>query len=231
MFNNLKIRPLLPFLVILIFMIMAYVFNYFYPLGENLKIFPNLKHFADTYPIQALVLFMGVYILYALLSLPGIFVLSLLSGYLFSQPYSTLSVTIAATIGASLLFLAARTAFGQVFYRKAGQRMLAKMEKGFKKNAASYLLFLRLIPFFPFWVVNIAGAFFAVPFWTFFWTTFLGMIPSVFIFTEAGKRLAILLYSPNPLNLSNLFNSYLITALLGLALLSLVPILFKYFKF
>ncbi len=232
MIKNIQLKPLIPFVIILIVMIIGYVTSYFYPFTwDNLKTFHlALKNFADTHSIQAPILFMMVYILYAVLSLPGIFVLSLLAGCLFSQPFSTLYVTVAATIGASFLFLAARTAFGQFFYRKGGKSLLNKMEKGFRENAASYLLFLRLIPLFPFWIVNIAGAFFEVPFWIFVWTTFVGMIPSVLIYTQAGKGIIMLLYSPDPLNPANLFNPYLVASLSGLALLSLLPILLKYFK-
>lgn len=232
MLTNLKLKPLLPFSIILALMILGYIFAYFHPFSwENIKHgHVALKQSADIHPILAPLLFICAYIFYALLSLPGIFILSLLAGCLFSQPYSTLYVTVAATIGASLLFLAARTAFGQLFYRKAEKGGLNEMEKGFRENAASYLLFLRLIPLFPFWLVNLAGAFFEVPLKTFIWTTFIGMIPSVFIFTQAGKGLAILLHSSNPLTSSSLFNSSLVVALLGLAFLSLLPILFKYFK-
>ena len=227
--KNFNFRPLLPFFTILIFMLIAYAFNHLHPISwTNLKSFQlNLRNFADIHPAMTPFLFMCVYILYALLSLPGIFVLSLLAGSLFNQPLSTLYVTIAATTGASLLFLAARTAFGQLFYQKAEKRMLNKIKHGFQSNAASYLLFLRLIPLFPFWIVNIAGAFFKVKFNTFVWTTFFGMIPSVFIYTQAGKGLTVLLHSANPLNPINLFNSYLVAALLGLAFLSLLPLLFK----
>jgi uncharacterized membrane protein YdjX (TVP38/TMEM64 family) len=230
--KNLKLRPLLPFSVIFILMVIAYICHYFYPFSwASLKSWHmSLKNFAELHPIQTPLLFMGIYILYALFSLPGIFVLSLIAGCLFTQPFSTLYPTIAATIGATLLFLTARTAFGQFFYRKAGQRLLDKLEHGFRENAASYLLFLRFIPLFPFFIVNVAGAFFKVPFWVFVWTTFVGMIPSVFVYAQAGRGLAMLLHSPNPLNPANLFNFHLIIALIGLALLALVPVLFKYFK-
>jgi uncharacterized membrane protein YdjX (TVP38/TMEM64 family) len=210
----------------------AYLIAYLHPLTwANLKIFHiNLRNFADTHSFLAPFLFMSIYILYAFLSLPGIFVLSLLAGSLFPEPFSTLYVTIAATIGASFLFLTVRTAFGKLFYCKIQKSRINKMEHGFRDNAASYLLFLRLIPLFPFWIVNIAGALFEVPFWIFAWTTFVGMIPSVFVYTQAGRGLTTLLHSPDPLNPASLFNSYLIAALTGLAFLALLPVLFKHFK-
>lgn len=226
--NEFKLRAFLPLLVILILMAAAYTVGYFHPV--TLKMLQNFQaealRFHESHPFWTPVLFMLLYIFYALLSIPGIFILSLLAGFLFSQPYSTIYVVIAATIGGSLLFLAARTAFGEILYRKAAPS-LTKMREGFLKNSVNYLLFLRLLPLFPFWLVNIAGAFFAVPFRVFAWTTFVGMIPSVFIYTQAGQGFAVLLNSDNPMHPASLFNPYMIVALAGLAFLPLLPVFFK----
>jgi uncharacterized membrane protein YdjX (TVP38/TMEM64 family) len=223
--KKLQLKPLLPFLFILIFMLGAYLFAYLHPPSwESLRQFHlSLKNFDEQHPYVTPLLFMGIYILYALFSLPGIFILSLLAGFLFVQPFSTLYVTFAATIGAALLFLVARTAFGELLYRRSGP-FLGRLEKGFQNNAVSYLLFLRFLPLFPFWVVNLAGAFFGVSFWGFVWTTFVGMIPSVFIYTQAGRGLTYLLEQTAPLTPTHMWNSHLVMALVGLALLSLLPI-------
>lgn len=228
MLKNIKLQSFLPFLFILILMIGAYTFAYFHAFSwENFKQFHvNLKIFNEHHPILTPLLFIGTYILYALLSLPGILVLSVLAGFLFTQPFSIFYVIIGATIGASLLFLAARTAFGEFLYRYSN-RFINRLEKGFRKNAVNYLLCLRLIPFFPFWIVNLAAAFFGVSFWVFVWTTFVGMIPSVFIYTEAGRSFTLLLESADPLNPLHLLNPHLLITLIGLALLSLFPILFN----
>jgi uncharacterized membrane protein YdjX (TVP38/TMEM64 family) len=186
----------------------------------------TILQFHQQHPLLTPILFMAAYIFYALLSLPGIFILSLMAGFLFEQPYSTIYVIVAATIGGSLLFLAARTAFGEILYRKAGES-LTKMREGFLKNAMNYLLFLRLLPLFPFWLVNVAGAFFTVPFFTFVWTTFVGMIPSVFIYTQAGKGLSTLLSSGEAIHPTSLFNINLVVGLIGLAFLPLLPIFFR----
>jgi uncharacterized membrane protein YdjX (TVP38/TMEM64 family) len=231
MSTNLQLKPLLPFLFILFLMGGTYAFAYLHPLSwENLRQFnSSLKSFDEHHPLITPLLFIVIYILYALLSLPGIFILSLIAGFLFIQPFSTLYVTFSATIGASLLFLASRTAFGALFYRRSAP-VLDRFEKGIRENAASYLLFLRLIPFFPFSIVNLAGAFFGVPFWIFVWTTFVGMIPSVFIYTQAGRGFSFLLEQSRPLSPIHLFNFHLIIALIGLALLALLPALFNSIK-
>src|SRR3972149_995954 len=97
-------------------------------------------------------------------------------------------IIFSATCGATLIFLAARTALGDILRNKAGP-FLRKMESGFQKNAASYLLFLRFVPLFPFWVVNLAPAFFGVSLRTFVWTTVVGIAPGSLIFTLAGGGL------------------------------------------
>lgn len=228
MTRDLKIRPLLPLLLIIALMAAAEMLSYFYPWSwKSLKLLQGtLTNFHADHPVWTPILFMLLYILCALLSFPGIFMLSILAGFLFSQPYSTIYVTVAATVGATLLFLAARTAIGEILYRKAVPR-LKNLKNGFLENAASYLLFLRFFPLFPYWLVNIAGAFFGVPLWTFVWTTFLGMIPSVFVYAQAGQGIALLMSQQEPLHPAELFNANLLIALIGLSILSLVPLLFN----
>lgn len=230
--KNLKILPFIPFVGILILMVILFVFPELNPITwQKLKIWnTNLKQFSDNHVILTPFLFICAYVSYSLLSIPGIFLLSLIAGSLFPQPLSTLYATLAATIGAALLFLAASTAFGQFIFSKYKKGIFDKMEKGFRQDAANYLLFLRLIPLFPFCIVNIAGAFFKVPFLVFVWTTFVGMIPSIFVYTHAGKGLTLILQSSDPLNPSQFFNFSIVIALCGLALLFILPPLFRMIK-
>lgn len=231
MLKHLQLKPLIPLFLIFLFMIAAYLLISFHPSPwEKLRqLYLYLKNFNENHPIATPLLFISIYVLYALLSLPGIFFLSLLAGFLFRQPFSTIYVTIAATFGASLLFLVFRSAFGEFFYKRSSH-LLKNLEKGFQENAVSYLLFLRLIPLFPFWIGNLAGAFFNVSFWVFAWTTFVGMIPSVFIYTEAGRSFNLLLQHADPLTPAKFFNWHMIIALMSLALLSLLPILFNHWR-
>jgi uncharacterized membrane protein YdjX (TVP38/TMEM64 family) len=104
------------------------------------------------------------------------------------------------------------------------------MEKGFNENAASYMLFLRFVPLFPFWVVNLAPAFFGVPLRTFLWTTFIGIIPGSFVFTLAGSGLEKVFEMGQDFSLGALFNTELKIALSLLGVLALVPILVKKFR-
>jgi uncharacterized membrane protein YdjX (TVP38/TMEM64 family) len=190
------------------------------------SIYRMLTVLKSEHPYLAPATFMSIYILYALLSLPAIFLFALIAGCLFPQPFSTFYVISAATIGAFLLFTLAKTTMNSFFYSKTNH-FFDRMEDGFRKNAASYLLFLRLIPLSPFWLVNLSGAFFKVPLWTFVWTTFVGMLPSVIIYTQAGKELGRLLDSQDPLNPAQFLSSSLIIALVSISLLSLIPIYWK----
>ncbi len=173
--------------------------------------------------------FIAIYTVSTALSLPiGIF-LSITAGFLFSQPLSTIYVVIGATLGASCIFLIAKTSIGEYLRKKAGPN-LQKIEKGFHENKVSYLLFLRLVPLFPFWLVNLAPAFFGVSLATFMWTTCVGIIPGTFVFTQAGAGLGAILDSGEKFSISGVFNWQIRIALLALGFFALIPILIKKFK-
>jgi uncharacterized membrane protein YdjX (TVP38/TMEM64 family) len=179
-----NIRRLLPVIIILIGMAIAYYFG----AGKLISIdrLNEIKvisqNYVNEHSVWSPLLFIGIYYLYAALALPGAFILTLISGCIFPLPLSTIYVLIADTLGSCTLFLSARAAFGDDFYMKAGP-FLMKMEKGFKKNATGYMLLFRLIPVFPFWIINVAPAFFGIRFTTFLWTTIVGLIPENLILT------------------------------------------------
>lgn len=198
--------------------------------------FDSLKHahhelqaYVGAHPILTPFLFIAIYIASTALSVPGGVFLSLIGGFLFPQPLSTLYVLIGATIGATLLFLAAKTALGESLYKKAGP-LLKKLKTGFHKNVASYLLFLRFVPLFPFWLVNLAPAFFNVRLWTYVWTTFVGILPGAFVFTQAGRGLSAVFEAQGELSLNAIFNTQIKIALLCLAFFALIPVLIKKLK-
>jgi uncharacterized membrane protein YdjX (TVP38/TMEM64 family) len=126
------------------------------------------------------------YVIAVAFSFPAASVLTIFAGFLFGVLVGGSLVVLAATIGASILFLAARTAFGGALKRRLGTR-LARMAQGFEDDAFGYLLILRLAPVFPFFVVNIAPAFFDVRLRTFVAATFLGILPGTFAYAYLGK--------------------------------------------
>ena len=136
----------------------------------------------------AMTTYMLVYAGAVALSLPGALLLTITGGFLFGGLLGGALTTLAASVGATLIFLAARSSLGAFLRDRAGPS-LAKFREGFERDAASYLLFLRLVPVFPFWLVNLAPALLSVPLKTFVWTTLVGILPGTFAYSFAGASL------------------------------------------
>jgi uncharacterized membrane protein YdjX (TVP38/TMEM64 family) len=177
----------------------------------------------------ALLAFALAYIAVVALSLPGGAVATLTGGFLFGAWLGGLTAVIAATAGATLLFLAARTALGDVLRAKAGPG-LRKLEDGFKRDALSYLLVLRLIPAFPFFLVNLAPALLGVSLRVYLIGTFFGIMPGTFVFASVGAGLGAVFDRGELPDLSIILAPPVLLPLLALAALSLVPVVWKRFK-
>jgi uncharacterized membrane protein YdjX (TVP38/TMEM64 family) len=160
------------------------------------------------------------------LSIPGAVLLTLVAGFLFGTLAGTAIVVIGATLGAIIVFLVARTAFGDVLRKRAGP-FIRKLEDGFRENALSYLLVLRLIPVFPFWLVNLVPAFLGVRLGTFALGTFVGIIPGAFVYASLGSGLGALIESGERPDLGIIFQPRVLVPLIGLALLALLPVVYK----
>ncbi len=148
----------------------------------------ELQNFVQIHYVQAILIFMAIYILSVALSIPGASFLTISGGFLFGGFIGGVITVIAATIGACIIFFAAKTALGSWLEKKCGV-WIQKIGDGFRENAFSYLLSLRLIPIFPFFAVNVAPAFFNISFRTYAITTLLGIIPGTFAFSFLGVGL------------------------------------------
>jgi uncharacterized membrane protein YdjX (TVP38/TMEM64 family) len=188
-----------------------------------------LIDFVDSRFALALGLFVALYGLAVAVSLPGGALLTITGGFLFEAWLGTLAAVTGATLGATAVFLIARTAFGEALRARAGPAV-RKMQGGFQKNALSYLLVLRLVPLFPFWLVNLVPAFLGVPLRTYVIGTFIGIIPGAFVFTFAGAGLGGVLDSAESFSPAAVLTPEVIAALVGLAILSLVPVGYKTLK-
>jgi uncharacterized membrane protein YdjX (TVP38/TMEM64 family) len=177
----------------------------------------------------ALAAFVGAYIAIVALSLPGGAVATLTGGFLFGTWLGGLAAVVGATIGATLLFLAARTALGDVLRAKAGPG-LRKLEDGFKRDALSYLLVLRLIPAFPFFLVNLAPAFLGVSLRIYVIGTFFGILPGTFVFASVGAGLGAVFDRGERPDLSIILSPPVLLPLLALAALALVPVIWNRLK-
>ena len=136
----------------------------------------------------ALAIFVGIYIAVVSLSIPVALLLSISSGILFGPVAGPLASIAGATTGGAIVFLIAKTALGDHLIRRAGP-LAAKLADGFRADAFSYLLFLRLAPVFPFWLVNLAPALFGVRLRTFVGATVIGVAPAAFAFGFVGSGL------------------------------------------
>ena len=114
--------------------------------------------------------------------------LTITGGFLFGWFVGGLATVFGATVGATLIFLIAKTSLGETLSAKAGPWM-QKLSEGFQSDAMNYLLFLRLVPAFPFWLVNLAPALLGVSLSTFVIATFVGIIPGTFAFAFVGAGL------------------------------------------
>jgi uncharacterized membrane protein YdjX (TVP38/TMEM64 family) len=179
--------------------------------------------------LLAALAYIGLYIAVVAFSLPGGAVMTIAGGFLFGQWLGTVYVIFAATIGATVLFVAARTALGDALRAKAGP-FLKKMEAGFQENALSYLLVLRLIPVFPFFIVNLVPAFLGVSLRVFVIATFVGIIPGSFVYATVGAGLGSIFDAGGTFSAANILTPEILTALIGLAILALLPIAYKKFK-
>jgi uncharacterized membrane protein YdjX (TVP38/TMEM64 family) len=182
----------------------------------------------DNKPV-AVAAFIATYVVVAAASLPVGAVLSITGGFLFGSIFGTAWIVAGATVGSAILFIIARTSIGEPLRRRFAVQ-IKPMEEGFRRNAFSYLLILRLVPLFPFWLVNLAPAFLGVSIPTFIITTAIGIIPGAFVFASIGNGLNALFEAGQQpdLSLAALIQRpdfYIPIA--GLVILSLIPVVYR----
>lgn len=183
------IRRLLPLIAVLVLAVIAY-----FTVGRGISLEAlvghraAIDHFVATHRVLAVLAYIGLYIVTVALSLPGATFLTVCGGFLFGVAIGASAAAIGATIGATIIFLVARTALGEPLLRRAGPRAV-KLAEGFRNDAFSYLLFLRLVPVFPFFLVNLVPAFAGVRLGPFIAATALGVIPAAFVYAFAGTGL------------------------------------------
>lgn len=170
--------------------------------------------------------FVLAYAVVVALSLPGATIMTLAGGFLFGVALGASLTVVGATIGATVVFLIARSAFGDVLRQRAGP-FLSRMADGFIRNAFNYLLFLRLVPAFPFWAVNLAPALLGMRLMPYVIATGLGIIPGTAVYSAFGASLGGVFDAGGVVSLKNVLSPTLIAALLGLGLLALLPIFLK----
>ena len=180
----------------------------------------HLLAFTEANYAASVALFILAYIAVTGLSLPGAVILTLAGGFLFGSVIGTLFVNLGATTGATLAFLAARYMLRDWVEQKFG-KWLGPLQDGFAKNAFSYLMTLRLIPLFPFFVVNLVSGLTRMNVGSYVAATALGIIPGSFVYAYAGRQLGTIN------SLKEIASPNVIAAFVLLGLLALVPIIYK----
>lgn len=184
-----------------------------------------LSGLVQRWGIIAALLYIALYAVLVALSVPGAAVLTIAGGFLFGTWAGALCAMLGATAGATGVFLAARAGLGDLAQR-AGP-LVSKLEVGFRADAFNYLLVLRLVPIFPFWLVNLASALLGVKLHTYVFATFLGIIPGSFVYAGIGNGLGSAVEQPDS---RLLLRPSIFLPIVGLAMLALVPVAYKHWR-
>lgn len=220
-----NLKRFLPLIILVGAAIAAYAFDlqHYFTLESIKAQKEEFQGLIDNQPLVSALVFMLLYTAAVALSLPIATPLTLLGGFLFGLVQGTLLVVTGATIGATIIFLIAKTSLGTTLREKAGG-LYKKVEGNMKENAFGYLFFMRLVPVFPFVAVNILPALFNVPLRTFLITTFFGIMPGTAVFVYFGEQLGEIN------EISDLLSPQLFLAFALLGVFALIPNLHKQWK-
>ncbi|MFT4715052.1 MAG: putative membrane protein YdjX (TVP38/TMEM64 family) [Paracoccaceae bacterium] len=228
-----RVKKLLPLLIILAVAVAGY-----FTLGSYLN-FETLRDnreallgFRDLHYVQAVLAFVAIYVVIVAFSLPGAAIASLTGGFLFGVFPGALFNLGAATIGATIIFLAAKHGLGEQLSRKmdASEGAVKTIKDGLREDEISYLFIMRLVPAIPFFAANLIPALVGVSLSRFVFTTFFGIIPGTVVYTWVGAGLGQVFARGEVPNLGIIFEPQILGPILGLSALALMPILFKKFK-
>ncbi|WP_246660383.1 TVP38/TMEM64 family protein [Nitratireductor sp. XY-223] len=230
-----KLKRFAPIVVIACGLVIGYLFG----LHEYLTLESLIEH-RDTLKahvmeniVMASAVYFAVYVLAVAFSFPAASLLTILGGFVFGWFLAGTLTAFAATIGASVIFLAARTALGDFLERMAGPGV-AKLAHSFERNAFGFLLVLRLAPVFPFFVINIAPALFNVPLRVYVTATFLGILPGTYAYSYLGQGLDSVIQSAKEagrdVSLADLVTAELTIAFAVLAAVAAIPFIIKKFR-
>lgn len=185
--------------------------------------------FRDSNYLVAALGFLAIYIAIVGFSLPGGTIATLTGGFLFGTTFGAMFNVTGATIGATLIFLAARYGFGAKLGAKLenSEGAIKKIKDGIDENQWSMLFILRLVPVVPFFIANLIPAFLEVPLHRYVISTFFGIIPATFVFTSVGAGLGEVFAKGESPDLGIIFEPHILLPILGLGALALLPVVIK----
>ncbi len=190
----------------------------------------RLSDYVQNNLLQASLIYVGIYVTAVAFSFPGASLLTIIGGFVFGWLLAGLLTAIAAPIGASIIYLVAKSAVGDFLVEKmkrnAGPR-IRQLAEGFQEDAFSYLLIIRLAPIFPFWVINIAPAIFNVPLRTYFAATAIGILPGTFAYAFLGEGIDSVVEAHQAagtdLSVGDLVTTEITAAFIALAVVAMIP--------
>ena len=179
--------------------------------------------------VLTVVAFVLTYVVVVAFSLPGASMATLTGGFLFGTLGGSLLSVLGATVGATIIFLAARHGFGEILKTRmdASDGKVGKISKGISENQWSMLFVMRLVPIVPFFVANLVPAFLAVPVHRYVISTFFGIIPGSLVYSSVGAGLGEVFALGETPNLRIIFEPHFLLPILGLCLLSMMPVFLK----
>jgi uncharacterized membrane protein YdjX (TVP38/TMEM64 family) len=195
----------------------------FYALKENKEL---MSQWRDANYFISVLLFAGAYGALSAFSVPISVWMTMVGGFMFGTLTGGFLSLLGATFGAMVIFFIARYTLPDVLRKKCGEA-IDSMETGFKKNQLSYMLVLRLVPLFPFWLVNLVPAFLDVSPRTYLIGTLLGMIPGALVYASVGNGLSAVFESGTEPDIGIIFSPKILIPILGLAVLAFIPVFFK----
>ena len=185
--------------------------------------------FRDSNFVLTVALFMLAYVVIVAFSLPGATIATLTGGFLFGTALGTGVNVTSATIGATIIFMAARLGLGSQLEKRmdASEGMVGRIKKGLDENQWSMLFLIRLVPAVPFFVANLLPAFLNVPLYRYVVTTFLGIIPGALVYTSVGAGLGEVFAAGDTPDLGIIFEPHILLPILGLCALAALPVVVK----
>ncbi len=237
-----------PLIVLIGLIIAAYYFGLQDYLSlQNIAAHRNaLQDYVSAHLIVSLMIYAGFYVAVVALSLPGSSLLSIAGGFIFGWALSAPITVVAATIGAVIVYQIVKTSLGDAIAQRAGP-FVRTLSEGFAKDAFNYLLFLRLVPAFPFFIVNAVAGVCRVNFRSFLLATFIGIIPGAYVFAWLGRGFGSVIDAqsawhdacvlkdgfnncPYEISISSLVTPELLIAFAALGALALIPVALKKWK-
>lgn len=235
-----RFKRWLPLVILLTLMVLAFANGLHEQLTLSNLIMQRqeLAGYVDQNIVLALLVYLVVYAVSVALSVPGASFLTIAGGFLFGWVLGGAVTVFGATIGACAIYLVARSSFGETLTQRAGP-FISRLAEGFRNDAFNYLLFLRLTPVFPFWLINIAPAIFQMPLAPYALATFVGIIPGTFAYAFIGSGLDSIIEAQEAaspgcaqagtcqIDISALITPEILAAFFALGVASLIPVILK----